>query len=231
MFKRKLLAACLVLVSGCSAYQIPEREIARLESLVNKKEIKKINLHEFFQNKKHPKLKDYFFYVLYHLEQQTGDYLVEKEHLVGYFKNKDLNSSIPLDDLEKIVREGNHLKIYTGGFSETAPGTGGMISVSASEDLCFQTEKIPGRRDHLGLTLDLGTLHIVPNFPLNIFYDVRPQVKAIEVYDQGTNLIFYCQLEVKGQLKKSHLIYHSEDGTCRGPYGGWENCFLTVKKE
>ena len=150
----------LAFLGGCSTYEIPKKEAARLQILVYQNELKEINLEEFFEGHQFPEFQDHFFYVLYHLEQQEGDYMVDKEQLTSFFKNHNFHSSVPLDDLEKVVREHNFLKIYTGGFSEIIPGSEGRLSLCASEDLClFSQTKRPGHR-HLNLALGSLTMEV-----------------------------------------------------------------------
>ncbi|MCK4588889.1 MAG: hypothetical protein KAT77_00465 [Nanoarchaeota archaeon] len=216
----------LVFLTGCSSYEIPEQEIARLQILVYEKKIKEVNLEKFFKNHQHPKLKDHFFYVLYHLEQQPGNYMVEKQEMTNYFKKHNLNSLIPLDDLEKIVREHSYLKIYTSGFSQGIPGSGGKLSLCASKDLCFYgQERIPGHRN---LNLALGSLTMEVNFPYNLVCNLKPEVKALEVYDQGANVIFYCQYLIDGKMKKSRVIYHARDSTS-SECDGWHDDVIIEK--
>ena len=217
----------LALLTGCSTYQIPEQEVARLQILVYQNQLKEINLEKFFENHEFPELQDYFFHVLYHLEQQEGDYTVDKKQLTDFFKKNNFNSSVPLDDLEKIVREHNYLKIYTGGFSETIPGSRGRLSLCASENLCMYSQvKKPGYRS---LNLALGSLTMEVNFPYSLAFNIRPEVKALEVYEQGAHIIFYCQCLINGQIRKSRFVYHAQHSTS-SELDGWEDPFVIDKK-
>lgn len=222
MVKRVILASLAVL-AGCASYQIPQKELQRLEKLVQQKEIRKINLEQFFKNHQFPEFKENFFYLLYHLEQQNNDYLVNQKNLVDFFKERKLSSSIPLDDLEKIVHEGYILKIYTGGFSGKIPGTDGYLSLSASEDLSFLAMK---NNSSVSLALAKGSLELAPSFLLRFLgYGFRAQVHGIQIYDQGKNMIFQCRSDQ--EPKNFSVIYHSRDGSY---HLHEEDLNITVKK-
>ncbi|MBW2963324.1 hypothetical protein KY306_00945 [Candidatus Woesearchaeota archaeon] len=224
---RRELALIFALLTGCSSYQIPEQETARLQIMVYQNQLKEVNLEDFFENHEFPELKDHFFYVLYHLEQQEGNYVVDKKQLTSFFKKHNFDSSVPLDDLEKIVRENSLLKIYTGGFSENIPGSRGRLSLCASENLCFYSQvKRPG---HRSLNLALGSLTMEINFPYNLACNIKPEVKALEIYEQGAQVIFYCQCLINGQMEKSRFVYHTKHGTS-SELDGWEDPFVIDKK-
>ncbi|MFC1801265.1 hypothetical protein ACFLZB_02285 [Nanoarchaeota archaeon] len=223
-FRDVLVTAIAALLTSCSSYEIPKQEVARLQILVYQNQIKEINLEEFFQDHQIPKLQDHFFYVLYHLEQQSGNYMVDKQNLINFFEKNNLNSSLPLDELEKIVREHDFTKIYTGGFSEEVPGSEGKLSLCASENLCFygQTKK----PNHRTLNLVWGSLDMEINFPYNLVVNIKPEVRALEIYDLGSNIIFYCECQIDGERKKSRVFYHARDSTSSEREGWNDNAII-----
>ena len=135
------LAVLLALLTGCSTYQVPQKELARLETLAQEDYQKKINPAQVFpENHPFPEYQDHFFYFLYHLEKQPGNYYIDGGDLEDFFDRSGLESLIPLDKIKLITKENKILSFYNEEFEEVIPGTLGQVSLKASKNIEFRVQ-------------------------------------------------------------------------------------------
>jgi hypothetical protein len=206
-----LIALGLGFLSSCSTYEIPEQETARINEEVKKGRLEQINLEQLFpEDQKFPKLKDYFFYIIYHLERSGKEYVLDRQQLEEYFKKHNLTSFIPFGELEKIVKEDGVLKLYNDDFSESIPGAS-MIYLDASENIHFQTSRLSHRVELEPL---YGSLELKPSFFIALLgYNFESKIQEIHIYDKGKNIMFKCQVLIRGKSSYWDVVYHSEDGS------------------
>ncbi|MCK4670524.1 MAG: hypothetical protein KAT43_04940 [Nanoarchaeota archaeon] len=204
------LAAALLAGTSCYTYEIPQQEIARISKEIEKGRLEKVELENLFpKDYKFPKLYDYFFYTLYHLENSGKDYVVDRKDLETFFEKHELSSFVPFSEIEKIVREDGKIKMYNGRFTETIPGAS-MIYLSASENVHFDSSQ--EYRIHLRPVQ--GTLELRPKFLMRFFgYSFRSEIQEIQLYDKGTNVLFKCKINIGNKTTYWDVIYHSKDGT------------------
>lgn len=135
----------LALLAGCASYQVPQKELARLEVLTQDHYQKKIDPKKVFsKGHQFPTYQDHFFYFLYHLEQEPGNYYIDGQELEDYFEESSLESLIPLSKIKLITKEEDILTFYSQAFEEVIPGTLGQVSLKASRNIEFRVQNNSG---------------------------------------------------------------------------------------
>lgn len=208
--RKYVLYLALLGLTACNSYhilkefKIPLREHTRLESLVKKAELTEINPEKTVPQDCN--LSSYsapFFVFLYHLESSRSQYVVNKESLISFFEKKELDTLVPLEAIEKIVKEGNVLRFYNSAFSRTIPETYSQISLDASENIQFRVEE---GKDGIELHLIKGSLHVTGTDLAAAagFNDFECNYVCLQQIENEFSVIFAYK---KGKKKKGFRMY------------------------